>query len=73
MVLKEHLKWLGFSAEHFLFLILLGFCGVWVFVLAVVQAYVPPEKHYGWLVNPYMRGHMRVKWAEMRKAGWLEG
>lgn len=76
MVLKEHLKWLGFSAEHFLFLILLGFCGVWVFVLAVVQAYVPPEKHYGWLGNPYMnnmRRHMRVKWAEMRKAGWLEG
>lgn len=49
---------------------------VWVFVLAVVQAYVPPEKHYGWLGNPYiinMRGHMRVKWAEMGKAGWLKG
>lgn len=53
MVLKEHLKWLGFSAEHFLlFLILLGFWGLGVFVLAVAQAYVPPQKHYGWAGKP---------------------
>lgn len=55
VVLKEHLKWLGFSAQHFLFLMLLGFWGVWVFVLAVAQAYVPPEKHDGWLGNPYIK------------------
>lgn len=28
MVLKEHLKWLGFSAEHFLFQFFVGFGGL---------------------------------------------
>ena len=50
---QRALEMVGIFCGLFLSLILLGFWGVWVIVLAVAQAYVPPEKLYGWLGSPY--------------------